>query len=250
LGGQDLKRLRGDHCNVRHSRFIGGLIAACVLSVLGAHHSAAASAAGSGASTLIPTTLKGPGSLTGVWINTSTGNPVAADGRPIPLLPEVAQRLAKLQSASAIDTQSAPWCVPSGMPSVMHVPVDQPLQFLETPGQITVLFELLGTFRIIRLNAKHPPDPDPTYFGHSVGRWEGEVLVVDTIALIDKTTVFGAPHSENLHVVERIRLTGESTLENRITIDDPKTFSRPWTSVISYRRGSEARLREYERRPC
>jgi len=210
---------------------------------------------------LIPLSLKGPGSLTGVWNAPhapGTGAPgfqptaTTADGKPIPYQPAVAKLVEQQKDAKnkAIDAQSAPWCVPSGLPMMMEPPPELPLQILETPGQVTMLFGDFGTFRIIHLNEKHPEDPDPTYFGNSVGHWEGDTLVVDTIGLLDKTTVLGAPHTEDMHLVERLHRVDEQTLEDRITISDPKTYSRPWTWVITLKHVSGSKVREFERRPC
>jgi hypothetical protein len=225
---------------------------------------APAEAADKVAPALILPSLKGPGSLTGVWNSVGlkdqgTSSPVGAppaihtaDGQPIPYQPEIAKSLAQQgdNKGKAIDAQSAPWCVPSGMPTMMDPPRDLPLQLLETPRQVTVVFGDFGTYRIIRLNEKHPPDPDPTYFGNSVGHWEGGTLVVDTTALLDKTTLFGAPHSEDMHLVERFHRIDEDTLEDRISITDPKTYTRPWTWIITLKRVPGTRLKEYERRPC
>lgn len=213
-----------------------------------------------GGPAVIPLSLKGPGSLTGVWTRTGPalqsagGQPAitTADGKPIPYQPKIAQQLAQEQKTGPkpIDARSAPWCMPAGLPVMMSPDPDLPLEILETPRQVTVLFGNFGTFRLIHMNAKHPEDPDPGYFGNSVAHWEGNTLVVDTTALLEKTTVFGAPHSEDMHLVERLQRIDESTLENRITVTDPATYTRPWTWVITLKRVPGARVREYERRPC
>ena len=116
---------------------------------------------------------------------------------------------------------------------------------LETADQVTVLFEFYGTFRIIHLNEKHQTDPDPTYFGDSVGHWEGNTLVVDTIGLTDKTTLFGAPHGQNLHIVERIRRTGPNSLEDSMTIEDPQTFTRPFNWLVTLKQFPGMRIGEF-----
>jgi hypothetical protein len=204
--------------------------------------------------------VKGPGSISGVWNNTQfkdyrTGPPVGAearletaDGEPLPFQPAVAQLIAQrrqdARNGKPVATNGS-FCLPGGMPGMMHPPAELSLQILETPEQVTVLFEFYGTFRIIRLNERHQPDPDPTYFGDSVGHWEGNTLVVDTIGLTDKTMAFGAPHSDNLHLVERIRRTGANMLEDRMTIDDPKTFTKPWTWVVDLKRVPGMRIGEY-----
>ena len=201
-------------------------------------------AAAAGATEKLPS---GPGSVSGVWFSSAfktfrTGAPTGeprvrptADGTLPPMQPATAalvDRRIKDFHAGHPYARPSSYCLPEGIPEMMMPPGQLPIQILETPGQITVLFELLSTFRIIRLNARHEPDPDPTFMGDSVGHWEGDTLVVDTIGLTDRTPVDGlVPHSESLHVVERIRRTGKDTLEDRITIEDPRTFTKPYTYV-------------------
>ncbi len=123
-----------------------------------------------------------------------------------------------------------------------------PIQILETPGQVTMLNEQLTNYRAIYLDAKHETDPDPTFFGDSIGHWEGDTLVVDTIGLTTRTTLDqpGMPHSEDLHVIERYRRTGDKTLELKVTIDDPKVFTVPWTTVTHFEMTpSDRRIEEY-----
>jgi hypothetical protein len=208
--------------------------------------------------TLPPTA--GPGSISGVWnspnfSDSREGPPVGAeqkvqtaDGQPVPFQPAVVklleQRRREARNGQPVATNGS-FCLSGGMPSMMHVPAQLSLQILETPGQVTVLFEFYGTFRIVRLNEAHLPDADPSYFGDSVGHWEGNTLVVDTIGLSEKTLLFGAPHGDKLHLLERIRRTGADTLEDRITIDDPKTFTKPFTWVVDMKRFPGMRIGEY-----
>jgi hypothetical protein len=100
-----------------------------------------------------------------------------------------------------------------------------------------MLFEEQNHFRTIRMNGKHAEDPDPTYMGDSIGHWEGDALIVDTIGLTDRTTIdqVGMPHSEELHLVERYRRLDRDTLEVLVTITDPKTFSSPWQTRALYK---------------
>ena len=121
-----------------------------------------------------------------------------------------------------------------------------PHQTLESPGQVTILVEELSYFRIIRLNAKHQEDPDPTFMGDAVGHWEGGTLVVDTIGLSDQTLLPGGiPHSEQLHVVERFRRTSKDRIELLMTFEDPKAFTTPWTTVTHLKIESNRRISEY-----
>jgi hypothetical protein len=206
-----------------------------------------------------PAVPVGPGSLNGVWTNAdypqgANYRPRAhvrktVDGKLPPLQPWAAELLEKRVKASEegrVFASPKSQCFPPGVPAMMF-PAGSPLQFLETPGQVTILAEEPNFFRIIRLNSKQPVDPDPNFLGYSVGRWEGDTLVVDTIGLADKTTIdaAGMPHSEDLHVVERIRRTDQDTLEDLITIEDPKTFTRPWTAVTHFKLQTGRQVAEY-----
>ena len=169
-----------------------------------------------------------------------------AEGTPVPLKPGPAAIVDKrLKDAAAghpyASTQAR--CLPPGMPDMMYE--FGPMQYLETPGQITVLRQEFWFFRIVHLGAKHPADPDPSFMGDSVGHWEGDTLVVDTIGLTEKTGVrFVIPHSEDLHIVERFSLTPQGTMEDRMTIDDPQVFTHPWSMAMTYHR-LKTPLQEY-----
>lgn len=203
----------------------------------------------------------GPGSLAGVWQTggvwkTSIAENVGreplgslrtperdrvlktVDGKWPPLQPwanaELEKRIAMSQRGEPYATTTS-LCLP-GMP-LMMLGGPYPIQILETPGLVTILLEEQNHFRLIHMNGKHPEDPDPTYLGHSVGHWEGNTLVVDTIGLTDQTAIdrVGMPHSDELHVIERFRRTGKDTMDLVITIDDPKTFTTKWDAGVHYK---------------
>jgi hypothetical protein len=97
------------------------------------------------------------------------------------------------------------------------------------------------------MNVPHSTHPKPSWYGESVGHYEGDTLVVDTIGLNAKTFVdnFRTPHSEKLHVVERYRLINNGqVLENLIRADDPDTFNQPWSAIQRYRKVQEGPLDE------
>jgi hypothetical protein len=130
-------------------------------------------------------------------------------------------------------------CRPSGVPNIMNILGK--FQVLQSPGIVTLLYERDQTTRHIYLNEEHPENIKPSYFGHSVGHYEGDQLVVDTIGLNEKTPTdrFGTPHSESLRVVERYRIIEEwRTLEVHITVTDPDNFTMPWTARASYSRSN------------
>ena len=127
------------------------------------------------------------------------------------------------------------YCLPGGMPQMMTSPWLWAL--FQTPGQITTIHEEMHLFRQIFLNKPHDPDPNPGYMGDSVGHWEGDTLVVDTVGRNDKTTIdmLGLPHTDALHVVERMRRLSHEQLEIVFTVDDSKAFTRPWRFRKTYR---------------
>lgn len=126
-------------------------------------------------------------------------------------------------------------CMPPGYPRLLlyHFPIE----ILQLPDRVVMIFEFHHFVREIFTDGRaHPEDPDPTYMGNAVGHWEGDTLVVDTIGFNDKTWLdqVGHPHSAQLHLVERIRRTGPSTLEDDLTFEDPKAFTKTWTGRQIY----------------
>jgi hypothetical protein len=182
--------------------------------------------------------------LSGIWLG---GGPIAniADGLPpgetMPLLPGARAILDARQSKD--DPQAN--CLPSGVPRT----APYPWRIVQTPTHVFLLFEAnIHSYRQIFMDGRaHPPDLDPTWYGHSVGRWEGDTLVVDTIGFNDKFwfDFKGHPHTERLHIVERFTRPSAGTLVNRITIDDPGAYSRPFTVTFTARQAVGMELLEY-----
>jgi hypothetical protein len=118
-------------------------------------------------------------------------------------------------------------CVPLGIPQTYSTPY--PFQIVQTPKLIVMIYEYPNTFRMIPLDGRpHTPDPDPTWMGEAVGRWEGDTLVVDTIGFNDKTEVAGFMHSEAYHVVERYKRLENGNLQYDVTVEDPNVWTAPW----------------------
>jgi hypothetical protein len=119
-------------------------------------------------------------------------------------------------------------CMPIAGPAAFTVPYQ--FQILQTPGYAIILHEYPGVFRIVPTNgATHPVDPDPTWMGDSVGHWEGDTLVVDTVGFNTRTELSGFKHSEGLHIVERFSRPNFDALQYDATLEDPNVFVRPWT---------------------
>jgi hypothetical protein len=129
-------------------------------------------------------------------------------------------------------------CKPAGIPAFMLFPVVEPMYFIQTPKQVTMVFSGDAQTRRIYLDVPHSANPKPSWYGESVGRYEGDTLVVDTIGLNNKTYLdnYRTPHSEKLHVVERWKLLDPMTLQLVLTVDDPDTFNAPWTATQNFRR--------------
>ena len=131
-------------------------------------------------------------------------------------------------------------CLPSGIPN-MFLP-GNPLIILQTPKEVLMMKEGGAEIRHVYLGVPHSTAVKPSWYGESVGHYEGDTLVVDTIGQNTKTVVdaFRTPHSGKLHVVERWRLVeGGKVLEANITVDDPDTFNQPWSTVVRHQRGRE-----------
>jgi hypothetical protein len=142
------------------------------------------------------------------------------------------------------------YCVPDGLPRVLATPY--PFEIIQAPpGQTTIIYELNHQVRAVAMDKPLPSDkeliPYPYYNGHSVGRFEGDTLVVESAGFNEKTFVdaTGAPHTDGLHTVERIRRTSPTELEDVITIHDPEFYTRDWSARFVYKLRNDVRLEDY-----
>jgi hypothetical protein len=129
-------------------------------------------------------------------------------------------------------------CKPAGVPG-FDVLLGGALYILQTPTEVTMIFSGNAEVRHIRLNVSHSTNPKPSWYGESVGHYEDDTLVVDTIGLNDKTFLdnYRTPHTDKLHVIERWHLIENGKkLEILISIDDPETFNQPWQALRQYDR--------------
>ena len=136
-------------------------------------------------------------------------------------------------------------CVPPGLPGIMTQPY--PVEFLLTPGKVTIVIEAYMQVRHIYTDGrKLPEDPDPTYNGNSVGRWENGTLIVESIGFSPKTTLgAGIQHSDKMKVIERMRLSAPDTLEITTTVEDDEALVKPWTRTTLYARHRDWTTAEY-----
>ena len=155
------------------------------------------------------------------------GGPPPAPGS-LPTTPTLKPGAEKFKVVRAADdTGQYSTCMPPGVPQIFFVPYY--LQIVQAPKQIVIAHEYLNQFRIIPTDGRpHPPDPDPSWNGNAVARWEGDTLVIDSIGYNDKTEINGYKHTESLHIVERIGRPDVGTLSYEATIEDPNVFASPW----------------------
>ena len=202
----------------------------------------------------------GPGSLAGMWQSPFPPDQIRGPNDPKPPVevgppplkePYMTQwRAERKANADALasgkpQVTNGVRCIPGGFPSMMG-PVF-PLEVLETARQINITNEAYNQTRRIYMNEKQVAvdDAEPVFFGHSVGRWEKGVLVVNTIGMKDDIRMSGAPHSVNMQVDERLRRTGKDTFEDQMTITDPEYLTKPWTFTYHYKKMEGYKLGEF-----
>jgi hypothetical protein len=179
-----------------------------------------------------PKTADGHPDLSGVWMPNTRGlQDLAAGMTPpdIPYQPWADQIVKDRANGARGKDDPAAHCVP-GMPKLIVLPY--PYKIFQTPGTTIILYEGFTTFRQIFTDGRAlPKDPQPSWLGYSIGKWDGDTFVVDTIGINDRTWMdnAGRPHSDALHTIERYRRRDFGTLEVTLTIDDPKAYTRPWT---------------------
>jgi hypothetical protein len=136
-------------------------------------------------------------------------------------------------------------CLPPGMPGIMTQPY--PMEFLLTPGKVTIIIEAYTQVRHIYTDGRPlPADPNPEFHGTSIGRWENDTLVVDTIGFSPLTRITGGvPPSDKMRIVERFRLTAPDTMSIETTITDPENLAAPYTTTSTLRRHRDWTITEY-----
>ena len=160
-----------------------------------------------------------------------------------------ARNVAGLKDGS-IEDRARKYCTPDGVPRSLATPY--PFEIIESPpGQILIVYEMNHMIRRIAMDTPLPPYEqlfvEPFYNGHSVGRFEGDTLVVQTGGFKDETFLdaTGAPHTDMLETTERIRRISPTELENVVTIHDPEYYSRDWQARFVYTRRTDVRLEDY-----
>jgi hypothetical protein len=227
-------------------------------------------------------TLAAPPGQHGVWIPPNAGderlveldstsaapvNPFAIESNPLQRTPRAAvASVPSFRKLKVGEIPFQPWaralydyrqgnqfephtrCKPSGGPRQFLTPYG--VDFVELPELKRVLIADIGgphTLRVIHVDESHPADLAPSSVGHSIGRWEGETLMVDTIGFNERFWIdrWGLPHTQRLHVVERFTRVDATTLKYEVTVDDLGAYTAPWTSGLLLRWDSTQELFEY-----
>ncbi len=187
----------------------------------------------------------------GVWTPKISDQNRRIKADPMPWNPQAAKQVATMAADEAAGNPRGLFidCLPEAMPSWMLI-THNAMEILFTPGRVTLLGESDGNRlrRIYTDGRGHPVDPDPTFHGHSIGRWDGETLVVDTVGVLPQTFLavseaVGMPNNGDLHVIERIHLADSETLYDDLEIIAPRILTRPWKTTRIYFR---QRARKYD----
>ena len=210
---------------------------------------------GNGPAGSIPRALDGKPSLSGVWEipyvpDMSKSSPARPGATPAQIgpgaLPFTAWGAQDFKNYNAEQFDYTAHCLPAGWTRQMNTPM--PMEIVQEPNRIALLFEAWQTFKVIPTDGRdHPKTTEPTWMGHSVGRWEGDTLVIDTVGFNDKTRLdtIGHPHSDQLHVIERLKRTDPMHLAYEVTVIDPKTYSEPFTNKRIFTLRPDWELMEY-----
>ena len=197
--------------------------------------------------------------LTGAWVPFGAGR--GADPKiapppagPVVLKPEYAKEYEARRAADADATRrgeppasDAVLCRPYGMPRMMAV-ASYPIEILQTPGQVTIVTEAFSEVRRVYLDQPQLPidEVPPGYYGHSVGRWDGDTFVIDTVGIRESVPGYnGLSHSSQMRIRERMRLVTPDVLHDQITIEDPIVLDTPMTYTLAYRRLPDYKMVEF-----
>ncbi|HJT89794.1 MAG TPA: hypothetical protein VJ732_18115, partial [Bryobacteraceae bacterium] len=218
-------------------KWFAGLIVACLSGApLGAQgRPGSGPAAGRIAPGQIPRMPDGKPDFSGVWdrpfVADMSKNGKDQQGEPnLPFTDWAKQHLVEEFDYSA-------HCLPLGYTRGINSPM--PVEFVQRPGRLVILYEMNHTFHVIFTDGRgHPKDLEPTWWGDSIGKWDGDTLVIDTVGLNDTTRIdtAGHPHTPALRVTERFQLTDADHISYEVTITDPGAYTRPWSNKRTFTR--------------
>jgi hypothetical protein len=192
-----------------------------------------------------PRSSDGHPDLSGVWFPGTAGgftfstalrkqyDPKVTPEEPPSFQPWAAAKIKGMSQTDYELGRASVNCLPRGVPG-MFIINPYPIQLVQTPGQLVQLDELNNNFRVMHTDGRpHAEDPDPTFTGDAVGHWDGDTLVIDVIAIDERTwnNFVGWFHSDQEHVIERLSRPSMNYLNYQVTIEDPKVLAKPWISV-------------------
>ena len=197
--------------------------------------------------------------ISGAWVPMGGGR--GADPKiapppatPIVLKPEYAKayearRTAEAEAVKRGEPVATPaiLCLPYGMPRMMTV-ASYPIEILQTAGQVTIITEAFSEVRRVYLDQPQLPidEVPPGYYGRSVGRWDGDTFVIDTVGIKQSVLSYNMlPHSEQMRITERMRLVTPDVLHDQITIEDPVVLEKPFTYTLGFRRLPDYKMVEF-----
>ena len=189
--------------------------------------------------------FSGPWAITGGTPSFDPSDPRGAKPDKLPMTPWAIERFKAARppfganaTFEAVNDPVQKYCDPPGITRLYLYPWN--FSLVQTPGVVYILYEFMGYWRPIALGRDHPKDPDATWMGDSIGKYEGDTFVVDTIGFNDKTWIdqVGHPHSDQLHLIESFRLVDKDALEVSLTFDDPKAYTKPFTATRVFKRSA------------
>jgi hypothetical protein len=177
----------------------------------------------------------------------------APPATPLALKPEYAKGYEARRAAEAEANKrgeplanASSSCIPYGVPSMMSVAV-YPIEIIQTSKQVTIIAEAFSEVRRVYMDKPQLPidEVPPGYYGRSVGKWQGDTLVIDTVGIKEAVQYQRMPHSDQIRITERIRLVAPDILHDQITIEDPVVLEKPYTYTLAYRRLPDYEMVEF-----
>jgi len=194
----------------------------------------------------VPRSADGKPDLSGVWLVRNGSFYLTSDLKPEEIRPWAAALYKQREDDFRKDSDGIA-CLPPGPKAGIGLGAF-PMKIVQTANLIVVLYEYQINFRQIFTDGRAlPEDPNPTWMGYSVGRWDGDTLVVTTAGYNDRTSIdlAGHPHTEALRMTERFHRRDAGHLDVQVTLDDPKAYTRPWTLPMEFTLVSDGDLIEY-----
>lgn len=188
---------------------------------------------------------RGDGHLdfSGVW--SGRGHANLASDLPGAIPPFTAAGKAAFEATKA-QYDPTGFCLLPGVTRLTNSPY--PLEVVQAPDRVAILYEYMRTFRVIPTDGRaHSKDPNPNFFGETIGRWDGDTLVADVIGFNDRSWLdaAGNPHTDQLHLIERYHLTDADHFSYEVTIEDPSFYMQPWKSTTIFTRKPGWEIIEY-----